>query len=141
MNESGRESIWSVPREAKPVYFIAFGALFLSGLAVLVYRSTGQAGGWLDKVVDVWNDAGPLAIASAALAMIMAEVLGGVMVLAKGLNDRLEKAREARRQEGRQEGRQEEWKQTLEIVREVRKEFPDDPAMEEIERRLRDAQP
>ncbi len=60
------------------------------------------------------------------------------MVLSQGLRDRLERAREARREEGRQEGRQEEWQQTLEMVREVREQFPDDPAMEEFERRLRE---
>ncbi len=138
MNGSGRESIWSVPREAKLVYVTSFSVMFACGLAALVYRSIGQADGWLDKVVEGWNDAGPLAIVSAAVSMILAEGLVGVMVLSQGLRDRLERAREARREEGRQEGRQEEWQQTLEMVREVREQFPDNPAMEEFERRLRE---
>lgn len=141
MSEPGRESIWSVPKEAKPVYVTAFTALFVSGLGVLLYQSIGQADDWLDKLVEGWNNAGPLAIVSAAVAMILAEGLVGVMVLSEGLRDRLRRAREARREEGRQEGRQEERKHTLEIVREVRKEFPDNPAMEEVERRLREARP
>ena len=142
MNGSGRESIWSVPREAKLVYIAAFSVLFVCGLGMLWYRSIGEADDWLNKVVAGWNDAGPLAIVSAAVAMILAEGLVGVMVLSEGLRNRLKREREARleegRQEGRQEGREEGRQQTLEIVREVRKEFPDDPAMEEVERRLRE---
>ena len=158
MNGSGRESIWSVPREAKLVYVTVFAILFGSGLGVLWYRSIGQADDWLDKLVEGWNNAGPRAIVSAAVAMILAEGLVGVMVLSEGLRNRLKREREARReegrqqgreegrqqgrqqghQEGRQQGRQEGRQQTLEIVREVRKKFPDDPAMEEVERRLRE---
>ena len=98
--DTERESIWSVPKEAKSAFYLLFIGQFLLGVCVLWSRPAGPPGGWEERLVDGWNDAAPLAVASAAVALVVTEIWRFVVVLSKGLYEKLEREREARRQEG-----------------------------------------
>lgn len=100
-----RESIWSVHPSARLFYFLTFAVLLLLGTILLAVHEFGDGDGtWLEDVVAVWRDAGPLVLASIAAAMVLTEIGGWIMVTT--LN-RFFDRRDALRAEGRSEGRSE----------------------------------
>ena len=101
--DTDRESIWSVPKEAKSAYYLLFIGQFLLGVWVLWSRPTTPPRGWEGRLVEGWSDAAALAVASAAVALVVTEIWRFVVVLSRGLYERLEREREARRQEGASE--------------------------------------
>ena len=102
-----RESIWSVRRQTRELYFVAFILLFLLGAALVALRAHGDGGSLLDITLAVWSDAAPLVITAAAAALAFTEIGRIVMVLARRLEEGLERVREQRRAEGRVEGKAE----------------------------------
>ena len=83
MEESGatRESIWSVPGEAQAWYFGLFGLLFGSGLALSLFRAASETSNLTDYAVKSWSYAAPLAITSAAAALLLVEAWGLLTIL------------------------------------------------------------
>jgi hypothetical protein len=102
--EQDRESIWSVSRQARDTYFVIFVALFFAGMALASLRSYNGGGSLLDSTLAVWSEAAPLAITAAAAALVLTEVGRSTVVLARRLEEGLERVRERRRAEGRAEG-------------------------------------
>ena len=100
-----RESIWSVGKETKSFYFAAFILQFLLGTTLVVLRETlwNDADSPFDTVIAIWESSAPIAITSAAVAIVITELGRYLMVLARHLEERLEKTREVRRAEGRAE--------------------------------------
>lgn len=104
-----RESIWSVGKETKSFYFAAFILQFLLGTTLVVLRETlwNGADSPFDTIIAIWESSAPIAITSAAVAIVITELGRYLMVLARHLEERLEKTREVRRAEGRAQGRSE----------------------------------
>ena len=98
-----RESIWSVGKETKSFYFVAFILQFLLGMTSIALRETFQnnTDNFLDTVIAIWESSAPIAITSAAVAIVITELGRYLMVLARHLEERLERIREVRRSEGR----------------------------------------
>lgn len=108
-----RESIWTVTQGAKKWYFLAFFALFLAGMGLAVsyeVMEEGSGKSTLNLLTDILDHAGSVAIGSAVVAMMVADVLivslsfiwSRIMVLAERY---LKHLREKRLAEGRAEGR------------------------------------
>ena len=104
-----RESIWSVGKETKSFYFAAFILQFLWGTTSIALRETLQndTDSLFDTIIAIWESSAPIAITSAAVAIVITELGRYLMVLARHLEERLERTREARRSEGRMQGRAE----------------------------------
>ena len=83
-----RESIWSVSRGVKHVYF----ALFIGQFSVGTMWTVAQG---VESVAALWHDLSALAITVAAVSMVLTETGRYVMVLAAAF----EEWREKRRQE------------------------------------------
>ena len=73
-------------------------------MALVALRAHGDSGSLLDITLAVWSDAAPLTITAAAAALALTEIGRIVMVLARRLEEGLERVREQRRAEGRVEG-------------------------------------
>lgn len=73
-------------------------------MALVALRAHGDSGSLLDITLAVWSDAAPLTITAAAAALALTEIGRIVMVLARRLEEGLERVREQRRAEGRAEG-------------------------------------
>ena len=73
-------------------------------MALVAFRAHGDSGSLLDITLAVWSDAAPLTITAAAAALALTEIGRIVMVLARRLEEGLERVREQRRAEGRAEG-------------------------------------
>ena len=102
-DEQGRESIWSVRRQTRELYFVVFTVLFLSGTGLVSLRAFHDNGSLLDTTLAVWSDAAPLTIVAAAVALAFTEIGRIFMVIARRLEEGLERLREQRRAEGRAE--------------------------------------
>ena len=102
-----RESIWSVGKETKSFYFAAFILQFLWGTTSIALRETLQndTDSLFDTIIAIWESSAPIAITSAAVAIVITELGRYLMVLARHLEERLERTRQARRSEGRVQGR------------------------------------
>ena len=100
-----RESIWSVRRQTRETYFVVFIALFFLGMRLTSLRAFHDGGTLLDTTLAVWSDAAPLTIVAAAAALALTEIGRSLMVIARRLEEGLERLREQRREEGRAEGR------------------------------------
>ncbi len=100
-----RESIWSVRRQTRETYFVVFIALFFLGMGLASLRAFHDGGTLLDTTLAVWSDAAPLTITAAAAALALTEIGRSLMVIARRLEEGLERLRERRRAEGRAEGR------------------------------------
>ncbi len=98
-----RESIWSVRRQTRELYFVVFIVLFLAGMGLASLRASDNGGSLLDTTLAVWSDAAPLTITAAAAALALTEIGRSLMVLARRLEEGLERVRERRRAEGRAE--------------------------------------
>ena len=83
-----RESIWSVSKGVKHVYFALFIVLFSAGTLWTVAQGVAS-------VAALWRDLASLAVTAAAVSMVVTETGRYVMVLAAAF----EEWREKRRQE------------------------------------------
>ena len=101
-----RESIWSVERRTKNVYFALFIVQFAVGMIAVVLNETvwNNADGIFDTGLAIWESSASVAITSAAVAITITEAWRFIMVLARTLEERLERTREKRRAEGRKLG-------------------------------------
>ena len=102
-----RESIWSVRRQTRELYFVVFIGLFLAGTGLASLRAFHDGGTLLDTTLAAWSDAAPLTITAAAAALALTEIGRSLMVLVRRLEEGLERLREQRRAEGRAQGRAE----------------------------------
>lgn len=102
--EQDRESIWSVSRQARDIYFVVFVALFFTGMALVSLRTFQGGGSLLDSTLAVWSETAPLTITAAAAALVLTEVGRSIVVIARRLQEGLERVRRERREEGRREG-------------------------------------
>ena len=91
-----RESIWSVDRETKSLYFMVFIALVLIGAGLVTYEEVHvvKADGILDTVLAAWWGVGRLIPPSVAGALIVTEVWRNGMVLAERLEEWFEKRKQ-----------------------------------------------
>ena len=96
--DPSRESIWSVGHRATRFYFGLFVAQVAAGVALVAWRV-----GEFDPVL-IWTMCAPVVITSAAVSISVVEIGDNLMVLSRGLWEKLERQREARREEGREEG-------------------------------------
>ena len=94
--QKGRDSIWSVSRETKGLYFIVFITLALIGGGLVTYAEVhvNKADGILDTALAAWAGVGRLVIASVAGSLIVTEVWRNGMVLAERLEEWFDKRRE-----------------------------------------------
>ncbi len=83
---------------------MVFIALFFAGMALVSLRSFHEGGSLLDSTLAVWSESAPLAITAAAAALVLTEVGRSIVVIARRLEEGLERVRERRREEGRREG-------------------------------------
>ena len=88
VSDEQRESIWSVSKGVKHVYFALFIVQFSAGTIWTVAQGA-------ESVLALWQDLSSLAITAAALSMVMTETGRYLMVLAAAF----EEWREKRRQE------------------------------------------
>ena len=104
-----RESIWSVAREVKTLYFLAFVILVVLGVGLLTWREVTQSDGAgpLEILLAIWEDSAKIVTGSVGISVVAAEIVRYVMVLSRHLEERLERVREQRREEGRVQGREE----------------------------------
>ena len=94
--QKGRDSIWSVSRETKGLYFIVFITLALIGGGLVTYAEVhvNKADGILDTALAAWAGVGRLVIASVAGSLIVTELWRNGLVLAERLEEWLTKRRE-----------------------------------------------
>ena len=74
VNESNRESIWSVPQGTIHVFLVLFVLQFLSGTFFVSLRLVQKSTVWPDGAIHLWQYVAPLAIASAASAIVLTEM-------------------------------------------------------------------
>lgn len=91
-----RESIWSIGRETKGLYFIVFIALVLVGAGPVTYEEVHviKADGMLDTALAVWSGVERLIIPSVVGALIVTEAWRNGLVLAERLEEWFNKRRE-----------------------------------------------
>ena len=89
-----RESIWSVSKGVKHVYFALFILQFSAGTIWTIARG-------VESVAALWQVLAPLAITAAAVSLVVTEVGRYLMVLARSLEEKLERTRERHRAQGR----------------------------------------
>ena len=94
--EKTRESIWSVSRETKGLYFMVFIALVLIGAGLVTYEEVHvhRADGVLDTALGAWWGVGRLILPSVAGSLIATEVWRNGMVLAERLEEWFEKRKQ-----------------------------------------------
>ena len=97
---TGNPGAANVFREMGPKYAVAV-------MALVSLRSFQGGGSLLDSTLAVWSEAAPLIITAAAAALVLTEVGRSIVVIARRLEEGLERVRERRRAEGREEGRAE----------------------------------
>ena len=111
--QKSRDSIWSVSRETKGLYFIVFITLALIGVGLVTYTEVhvNKADGIVDTALAAWAGVGRLVIASVAGSLIVTEVWRNGMVLAERLEEWFDKRRERQIAEARAEiaGKWEAW--------------------------------
>ena len=81
-----RESIWSVSKGVKHVYFALFIGLFSAGTLWTVAQG-------VESVAALWRDLASLAVTAAAVSMVLTETGRYVMVLAAAFEEWREKRR------------------------------------------------
>lgn len=82
---------------------MVFVALFFAGMALASLRAFQNGGSLLDTILAVWSDTAPLTITAAAAALALTEIGRSIVVIARRLEESLERVRERRRAEGRDE--------------------------------------
>ena len=100
-----RESVWSVASGTKTWYFFLFIVQCIIGIGFIAYKEISSLGAdtWLNSLLNAWVSLAPIVIASAAIAISLTEIGRYIMVLSRGLEERLERKRKALREEGREE--------------------------------------
>ena len=96
-------------RQTRDTYFVIFVGLFFTGMALLALRAFNDSGSLLDATLGVWSDTAPLTITAAAAALALTEIGRSIVVIARRLEEGLERIREQRRAEGRAEAHR-EWR-------------------------------
>ena len=105
-----RQPIWSVRPETRTTYFITFSVLFCTGVGlVAAFGESGPDHSIMQIVIARWAQAGGVALAAAAAAMIISETGGPTMVLLDRALDSRDRNRERLRSEGREQERA-EWR-------------------------------
>ena len=122
--DGSRESVWSVGHRTTRLYFILFILQVVAGVALVAWKV-----GEVDPVA-IWTMSAPVVITSAGMSIALVEIGDNIMVLSRGLWERLERQREARREEGREEGRERGREEAFDLMREA---APPDK-LEEIDR-------
>ena len=79
-----RESIWSVSKSVKHVYFALFIGLFSAGTIWTVAQG-------VESVAALWHDLSSLAVTAAAVSMVITETGRYLMVLAAAFEEWREK--------------------------------------------------
>ena len=99
--DGDRESIWSVDRRVKNLYYILFSVSFFVGVSLLAYLGYTDKSEKtvLDKVVGIWKDAGLIVLASAAMSMTITEGGGYIVSLLSARLEELDTRRRKRRKE------------------------------------------
>lgn len=92
--QDDRESIWSVDRRTKTLYFALFIVQSIIGIGALAWHTILQGKGPLETAVAVWQGSALIIAASAGTSVIIAESWGSLMVLARSLEEWLERRRE-----------------------------------------------
>lgn len=82
---------------------MVFVALFFAGMALASLRAFQGGDSLLDSTLAVWSESAPLAITAGAAALVLTEVGRSIVVIARRLEEGLERIREQRRAEGRAE--------------------------------------
>ena len=118
-----REPIWSIASGARQVYFALFTIQFTVAIMLLLDRNGG--------ILESWAQLGPIAIASAAMAIAVTEIGGYAMVLARGLEESIKRRRAAKDKAYFKEG----FDKALEILEKLKEEYPDSPDLAEKLRR------
>ena len=108
LQDGNRESIWSVERSTKNLYFALFIVQSTIGIGLVAWRATLQNKSPLETAITAWQESATIIAASAGTAIIITELGRFIMVLARSLEEWLEKRREKSRAEDRAEGRAEE---------------------------------
>ena len=86
VNGERRESIWSVGKGVKHVYFALFIVLFSAGTIWTVAQG-------VESVAALWHDLSSLAVTAAAVSMVITETGRYLMVLAAAFEEWREKRR------------------------------------------------
>ena len=104
----GRASIWSVLPGWEAAYFLLFIIQAIVGIGWVAWREASEKphDSVAGTLVAIWEQSAPIAITSAAVAIIITEIGGYVMVLARKLQEHFDRQREARQEEVREEGRE-----------------------------------
>lgn len=106
--QDDRESIWSVDRRTKTLYFALFIVQSIIGIGALAWHTILQGKGPLETAVAVWQGSALIIAASAGTSVIIAESWRSLMVLARSLEEWLERRREKQREKRDAEIRAEE---------------------------------
>ena len=78
-DRGARESIWSVSKTLQLPYFLLFSVLFIGGIVFSLTEATAELSGWRDYAGKSWSYAAPVAITSAAGALIIVEAIALVI--------------------------------------------------------------
>lgn len=91
-----RESIWSIRVKHKRLYFRLFTLQIIIGAAWLIRKAVLDESltGIPDKILSVWQELAPVAIASAAIALAITDTWGTITVFADWLEETLERRRQ-----------------------------------------------
>ena len=92
-----RESIWSIRVKHKRLYFRLFTLQIIIGVAWLIRKAVLDESltGIPDRILSVWQELAPVAIASAVIALVITDTWGTITVLfADWLEDELKKRRQ-----------------------------------------------
>ena len=129
MNREPRESIWSVTSGTVQLYLALFTVQVLFGFCIIVLDEIKLAKPPLSLFLNVWSRTGPLALTSAALAIITTELGVWIMVLSRQLRESLERKIEERREEGREEANRlwKEWNKRREEAAAQGRDFDEPP--------------
>ena len=103
--DDDRESIWSVDRRTKTLYFALFIFQSIIGIGVLAWHTVLQGKGPLETTVSIWQGSALIIATSAGTSVVIAELGRYLMVLARSLEEWLERRREKRDAEVRAEER------------------------------------
>ena len=105
--ETPRESVWSVTRRTRILYFATFSILVtISVIVVAIYETTVNDKDTLyDTWKAIWDTSSRMAPAWVVVALILAELGDWTMVLAEMFREKRRKDQERRAKEERAQGR------------------------------------
>ena len=127
MAETARESIWSVKQQTRDLYFVVFATLFLGGVALQTHHAIVGGLSAFAATRTVWESSAPVAITSAAAAMVLTEA-GRIAIVV--IAERLE-ARFERKGQKKERQRWVEWNTRREAALEAGEPFAEPPPSED----------